>query len=92
MKNPLVKILLINLILFILLFVIFYISAFLLGYASNGGFQLERKLFVKFAIAHFAINFFILHKSDQLNWQSAVASIFLLVFLYLMVSWKAGYL
>jgi|GEM_PF-5294348 len=91
MKNIYIKVLLLNLCLFIILFIIFYLSSFLLGYSSNGGFILERRLFIKFVIAHIILSVLVLHRWKLLNWYSFWLTLILTSAIYLFVAWKAEY-
>ena len=93
MKKPLMKLLLLNLLVYGILLTIFYFSAFLSGYGSNNSLLVqEEHLFIKFVVIHLLVNCFLLYKFKQVNLIGIVNSIFLILILYVLTAWKAEYL
>jgi len=92
MKNTLIKLLLLNTLIYLLLLVIFYFSAFLSGYGSNAGFlSHEKRLFVYFFIFHLVLNFFLTYRFRQLNWTGITISTLLIIMLYVVAAWRFEY-
>jgi hypothetical protein len=92
MKKQLIKVLLLNILIGIILFVVLFFSAYTLGSGSSvSHLPQEKRLFIGFAIFHFIINFLLLYRYKQFNWIITSTSILLIVIFYLGEAWKFGY-
>ena len=83
MKN-IIKILLFNIVLFLIFIIIYYASAFLSGFASNNSHEAEGWwMYVKFTIAHLVINILFLEfLLKELNLQNTLISSTGIIILY----------
>ncbi|MBN8789475.1 MAG: hypothetical protein J0I84_20535 [Terrimonas sp.] len=92
MKNSLIKIIALNIVAGITILVMFYLTAFLSGYGSNGShISMEKKLFIKFAVFHFVINFYLLYRFKQMNLLGFLISLIIIAVFYLIVAWYFEY-
>ena len=92
MKSPLVKLVLLNVGIAVFLLIVFYFSAFLSGYGSNSSYlPREKRLFTKFLIIHAVIATFLFYTHRQINWILILASMSVVVALYLIAAWQFGY-
>ena len=92
MKNPLIKLVLLNVLIGIILLIAFYLSAFLSGYGSNvSHLPQEKRLFIWFVISHFIVNVFLLYRLKQFNWIGISVSILLIAIFYFIEAWQFEY-
>ena len=92
MKNSLTKLFVLNVLIWLILLVMFYLAAFLSGYGSNSNYlPMEKNLFLKFIVFHFAISLYFLYRFKQLNFIGFIASAVLIAFLYLIAAWQFQY-
>ncbi|HEY2721510.1 MAG TPA: hypothetical protein VGI82_07285 [Chitinophagaceae bacterium] len=92
MKNPLIKLVLLNVLIGIILLIAFYLSAFLSGYGSNvSHLPEEKRLFIGFVIFHFIVNVFLLYRLKQFNWIGISVSILLIAIFYFVEAWQFEY-
>ena len=87
MSNSL-KAILINLVLFIFLIILYFLSGFLEGYGSNNNYEAAYwRLYIIFIIAHFILSFLILNKLKITNTFSIVLSCIEILILYGVIGW-----
>ncbi len=92
MKNTLIKLVLLNVGIAIVLLIAFYFSSFMSGYGSNNSYlPQEKSLFIKFLIFHVIVAMFLLYKYRQITWMAILASMLVIVALYLIAAWQFGY-
>lgn len=92
MKKSLSKLLALNVAIGITLLIIFYFSAFILGYGSNiNHLPQEKALFITFVIFHLIIAFFILYRYKQFNSIGIAVSIITIAVIYLIAAWRFEY-
>lgn len=92
MKNDIKKIIIYNILLWVILIIVFSLSAFLSGYGSNIDLLLQEKiLFLKFTALHFIINLYLLYKNNQRWVKCLFVSVLTIAILYLIAAWYFGY-
>jgi hypothetical protein len=89
MKKAIFKILVINILLFLILYASFYLVSFLSGYGSNGTYiKDEIRLFIAFFILQTIIILFYLYKAESFTVINVAVIFFETVVIYLFVaSW-----
>jgi hypothetical protein len=86
--NNILKAFLINIGLFVVLIIVYFISGFLAGYGSNNSYEAESwRLYVAFVIGHLLINFILLKKLKIADIPSVVFSCIEIFILYGIVAW-----
>ena len=92
MRNPLIKLLILNILIAIILYYAFLYSAFLSGYGSNSShLHQEERMFTGFMIFHFLINLFLLYRYNKFDWIFVSISIALIAIYYFVEAWQFGY-
>lgn len=81
--KPLYKILLLNVGIAVLLAVLHFITAFLLGYGSNSSYaEATIRLYILFAVVHFLVNIWLLRRADTLTIVSVAITLVELILIY----------
>ena len=87
MKNS-TKLYLLNIPLFIVLFILFFLTAFGLGYGSNNSYQAATwRLFGEFVVAHLIINFLLIRRFKISQKSTIIYNYIEIVTLYGFVTW-----
>jgi len=88
MMKPIYKILLLNVGIAVLLVVLYFITAFLLGYGSNSSYaEATIRFYVLFAVFHFLVNIWLLHRADTLTIVSVAITLVELILIYGAIGW-----
>jgi len=92
MINPSIKILLLNILIAIIIYVASLYGAFIAGYGANGNhLHLEQDMFLSFVIFHLIINLVLLYRFKKLDWIYTSVSLALIGFYYFAEAWQFGY-
>lgn len=88
MMKPIYKVLLMNIGIAVLLVVLYFVTAFLLGYGSNTSYaKASIKLFALFAVVHFIVNIGFLHRADTLTILNVAITLVELILIYGVIGW-----
>ena len=88
MSKQLYKFFLLNIGLFIVLVIVFFITGFLAGYGSNNNYEAASwRLYFGFVIAHVLINLLLLYRYKFFTVQSILLTSLEIFFLYAILAW-----
>ena len=80
-------VLIINIAIFAIFIILFYIGAFLAGYADSGGEEASWRLYIEFILVHLFINLIILRLFKILNLVNALLSCLEIIIFYGINAW-----
>ena len=88
MMKSIYKVLLLNIGIAIVIVIVFFITAFLLGYGSNSSYaKATMRLYGLFAAIHFLVNIWLLRKDGTMSINSVAITFVELLVIYGLVAW-----